>query len=271
MEENTFIILEKKIETYKYTSFKYLDYDDIKDYEVVLDKPDILLIYGFNTTAQISEIIFACNNIDVFLNYMTLYPNTLVKFIPESWHQKLKQLNYSDYAMMRDHWLSDLSSFNYDDSNIITATPKDAQEISDITRENAGISRAFYGDSKAFVETWIDGTNPSLTGMNARHNKVYLYLRDQKILGVALTCIYADDHPKGAVLWLREIAVRKTYHNQGIGRKLIMYALSDAKNQQAKRSFLMTDDLNIHAKHLYESIGFVPKTDEAQIDMISPK
>jgi ribosomal protein S18 acetylase RimI-like enzyme len=45
-------------------------------------------------------------------------------------------------------------------------------------------------------------------------------------------------------------------------------SLSYGKKHGAKRAFLMADDLNEHAIRLYKKIGFKPKEDECQIDMI---
>ena len=270
MNKETFHNLEEKVKSFKHTSFQYLAYEDIMTYEVVVDHSDMILIKGYQASLEMHEVIYACNDYDTFIALMKDQKHVLIKFIPESWYSRLKSLGYIDYAMMRDYWLNDLSDSHFSSLNISYGKLKDAKTISDITIENKGASRAFLGDDEDFIKSWIDGSNQTLESMKARSNHIYIYQENQHILGVALTCIYGDDSKKGPVLWFREIAVRKANHNQGIGRKLMMHALSEAYKNGAKRSFLMTDDLNIHAKHLYESIGFKADLNDAQIDMITP-
>ena len=270
MNKETFTRLELVTQTFQHTSFKYLGYEDIKDYNLVLETQEIILIYGTDQESKLSEIIYACNDFEIFRKNLETYNEVLVKFIPKEWHEKLKELGYIDYAILRDYWLDNLSEFNKKHPNVTFATIKDAKSISDITKENAGASRAFHGDSVDFISSWIDGSNTTLIDLKAKNNQVYTYKTDNQILGIALTCIYANYSPKGPVLWLREIAIKKGYHGQGIGRRIILSALSEGLRNGARRSFLITDDLNLNAKYLYESIGFKPKMDEQQIDMISP-
>ena len=270
MNKETFTRLELVTQTFRHTSFKYLSYEDIKDYNLVIETPEIILILGNDQASQRSEIIYACNDFEIFQRNLEAYKEVLVKFIPVEWHEKLKELGFIDYAIMRDYWLENLSEFNGKHPSVTFGTIKDAKTISDITKENAGASRAFHGDSVGFISSWIDGSNTTLIDLKAKNNQVYVYKTDNQILGIALTCIYANDSPKGPVLCLREIAIKKGYHGQGIGRSIILSALSEGFRYGARRSFLITDDLNANAKYLYESIGFKPKMDEEQIDMISP-
>lgn len=62
--------------------------------------------------------------------------------------------------------------------------------------------------------------------------------------------------------------VKPSYQNKGVGRKLIMKALSYGKKYGATRSFLAADECNEAGIHLYTSIGFIAGEDESQIDMI---
>ena len=51
------------------------------------------------------------------------------------------------------------------------------------------------------------------------------------------------------------IVVNASSQNQGIGRKLLSQALYYGQQKGAKRAFLMADDLNQNALHLYQKMG----------------
>ena len=263
--------IESKIEDYTYTSFKYLSFEDIKNYEVKKNTHDMIIIHGCDQMTKLDEVIYACHDFDLLVQELNNYQNSLIKHIPNEWVQKLKDLGFLEYAIFRDYWIQDITSFNDKYNQVKIAKLEDAKIISDITKENKGESRSFFGEHEDFMTSWILGTQNGLIDMKATHPRIYLYKEKNQILGVALTCIYGHDHIKGPVLWMREIAVKKAYHHQGIGKKLILTALFNAKNEGAKRSFLMADDLNRHAINLYEKIGYKPNLEEQEINMLTPK
>lgn len=83
-------------------------------------------------------------------------------------------------------------------------------------------------------------------------------------------CVATYDYQseKGPIVWIREIAVNPRFQNKGIGRRLIIKALSYGKKYRATRAFLAADENNVSAIHLYTSIGFLPGDNESQIDML---
>lgn len=271
MNIQEFHSIESKINQYQYTSFKYLSFDDLKDYEVKKNTNQMVFIHGVDPMSQLHEIIYACHDVEVLLKELAFYSHTLIKHIPKEWVSRLIDLGFVEYAIFRDYWIHDVSTFDDKYDEVQVATLEDAKIISEITRENQGESRSFYGENEDFIKSWILGTQLNLVDMEATHPKIYLYKEKNQVLGVALTCIYGHVHPKGSVLWMREIAVKKAYHHQGIGKKLMLTALSIAKDEGARRSFLMADDLNRHAINLYEKIGFQPNMDEQEINMLTPE
>jgi N-acetylglutamate synthase-like GNAT family acetyltransferase len=82
--------------------------------------------------------------------------------------------------------------------------------------------------------------------------------------------VYAADAPVGCVALipigdgiyeLSKMAVSPTMRGQGIGRKLIEYAIEQSRELGAKGLFLGSNSVLKNAVHLYESVGFkhVPK------------
>lgn len=50
---------------------------------------------------------------------------------------------------------------------------------------------------------------------------------------------------------------------------LLAQALAYGRAHGASRAFLAADECNTNALHLYQRMGFVPKADEVQIDMLA--
>jgi len=95
-----------------------------------------------------------------------------------------------------------------------------------------------------------------------------VHRENKKIVGVACAATYAHSSDKGAVVWVRELAVHPDFRRQGIGKRLLLQTLQYGAQHEAVRAFLHVDVQNIAAIHIYESVGFTPQEGEKQIDMI---
>jgi putative acetyltransferase len=60
----------------------------------------------------------------------------------------------------------------------------------------------------------------------------------------------------GGVFELAKMAVAKTYRGRGVGRKLLVHCIAQAKALGAKTLFLGSNGKLADAVHLYESVGF---------------
>ena len=61
---------------------------------------------------------------------------------------------------------------------------------------------------------------------------------------------------EGGAYELSKMAVSPALHGQGIGRKLLAYAIAEARNLGAKSLFLGSNSILKNAVHLYEAVGF---------------
>ena len=52
---------------------------------------------------------------------------------------------------LRDYWIQDITSFNDKYNQVLIAKLEDAKIISDITKENKGESRSFFGEHEDFM------------------------------------------------------------------------------------------------------------------------
>ena len=261
--------IQKQVQTYTYHAFHYVDWDEIMHFERVHIDHEGLFVYGFRKDHHIHELIWAVNHLHTLINYSKHYPNALLSFIPRDWKDELIKHGYHEYGVIRDYWLNDLSSF-HESSFLQQLTIKDAQEISDITKDCLMLSREFHGESYHDVIAWITNQDYYLQEVKARDTAIFGYHVNDHLVGVIFVSIYGDSSPRGPVLWVREIAVKRDYQGQGIGRKLMKHALCYGNQKGAMRSFLAADDLNHSAIHLYMSMGYTPNVDEEQIDMMTP-
>lgn len=120
-----------------------------------------------------------------------------------------------------------------------------------------GQSRGFTGESEQWFREWINGENEDINDMGGKNHAIIVHKTDGKIVGISCICTYGHDFEKGAVVFVRMIAVMPEYQGQGIGRNLLMQTLQYGVEYGAKRAFLHVDLENKNAVKLYESIGFV--------------
>lgn len=86
-----------------------------------------------------------------------------------------------------------------------------------------------------------------------------LYHREtQEIIGGAGLGSFAGLNPEDKIGEIRELFVRPSYRNLGLGRKLLEACLSNAKTMNYQRIYLETTPEMINAQRLFKSFGFSP-------------
>lgn len=86
-----------------------------------------------------------------------------------------------------------------------------------------------------------------------------LYHREtQEIIGGAGLGPFAGLNPEDRIGEIRELFVRPSYRNLGLGRKLLEACLSSAKTMNYQRIYLETTPEMINAQRLFKSFGFLP-------------
>ncbi len=83
------------------------------------------------------------------------------------------------------------------------------------------------------------------------NNIAYMAIMDDKVVGFAWGYILErlDDE---SMLYIHSVDTLEAYRNQGIGSALIKAFLDDAKKQNLRNTFLITDKGNIRANQLYQ-------------------
>lgn len=268
MEEEHFNKIQSKLKNYKYSTLNYYGYGDVKDYEVTLENDNIILIYGFNTQAKIHEYHWAANKVEDLINSLQGKKDFLISAIPHEWVPEFEKEGFVIRNAWKDFFLNNLEDIEpCDDFEFLSLD--EAEEASKITMKCKNQSRGFTGQTTEWIEEWVKGTEPSAAGCDTRNTNVLIERNNEhKIAGILCVGTYPNINTKGEILWIRELAVDPAFQNKGIGRKLIMKALSYGKKHNAVKSYLAADEENVGAIHLYESVGFVPSKGQSEIDMI---
>lgn len=267
MTDKEFINIQEKLKKFKYTSMQYIEYEQIQNYDEIHNDEKAIALYGYNNESKTYEYHWASNRIDDLLSIINnSNTNTLITFVPRSWTKELERYGFEIFAIWNDYFIPNIDSVK-SDTNPKIINADECENVSKVTLSCRGQSRGFTGQSKEWVKQWILGEAPAVPEYT-KNCAVLVHRIDGEIVGVICVGTYAHDSDKGAILWIREVAVLPEFQRRSIARELINQALVYGKKHGTKRAFLMADECNVHAIHLYKSLGFVANKDEAQIDMI---
>lgn len=106
-------------------------------------------------------------------------------------------------------------------------------------------------ESKSKVMEAID-----MTVDPASQSHLVVAEHDGKILGLALLNIGVSLRIGKRYLWLNELYVDNNYRNKGIGKKMLLYIIHWAEQEDIKAIELETGVNNSVTKHIYQSLGF---------------
>lgn len=87
--------------------------------------------------------------------------------------------------------------------------------------------------------------------LKKRNLKIILVFDKSKIIGYVS---YGFNKKRG---WIRGIAIKKNYRNQGIGKKLYKKAISEIKKKKIKIIVTRTWSSNTHSINLIKKMGFI--------------
>ncbi|MEG2091062.1 GNAT family N-acetyltransferase [Niameybacter sp.] len=265
--KDEYVKIQSRLDDFKYNSLKYTEFESIKTYNILYNDENIILIYGYNSEDKLNQYHWACNRVEILLKAMNSEnTDVLITFIPKEWVNPLKQADFEMYAVWNDYFSE---SINLADTKVdidkIQANEYD--KVSEVTLACRGQSRGFSGQTTEWVRQWVEGREPALPS-HAINSTILVKRLNTNVVGAICIATYAHESEKGAILWLREVAVHPNYQRKGIARELIKQAYQYGKTVGATRAFLMADECNEHAIHLYESMGFKGCPDEVEINMI---
>lgn len=101
------------------------------------------------------------------------------------------------------------------------------------------------------------------------HPDSHLYLLQQaeRIVGMLTLGIYHS--PTGSKAWIEDVVVDDSCRGKGYGKRLVEYAIAEARSYGVQQLMLTSNPLRIAANALYQQIGFERK--ETNCYRINPK
>lgn len=264
----------KKAQSLKYTSFTYLDMEDIIDIDsdLTIIKPEIIMMckiknkqYRLYWASETKEgFLNALNNVIALIDKRnTDSKDIYLEFIPPDFVPEMRNIGFIIASEFVDYWVNNLLDIKITvskDYEVKKILPDEYENVIRVTKSCNGYSRGFgfYSEPSEFIKEWAETENSCI--LNVKMNG--------EIAGVCFLNIYGFDSVKGPILWLRELAVSPKYHCRGIAHALIAEAFKWGIANGAKRSFLACDTENFTASKIYESFGYRRKDEHGQINMI---
>lgn len=267
IDRDKFDAIKVKLKDFKFISLEYAEYESVADFDIIKEDEEGLILLGKEKETDRFEVHWATNQVEVLLEQVKkLESDILVTFIPLEWKDYLINQGFKEYGFLRDYWIDQISKVNTDGIQIRFLGDNREKEASDLTYSCQWQSREFHGESEEWVKQWLDGTCPDASICS--NTNILVHEEAGTLAGIVCVGIYGETSEKGKVVWVREVAVNPSFQGKGLGQDLILQAIAYGKEQGAVRSFLMADELNEPAKHVYEKIGYVGSETEGQLDMV---
>lgn len=264
MNTAEFNLIKKCALTFRHSSFQYIDFDGLDDYQLIADNADLVLLWGFSAASQAWQYHWAADNVEDLIPSLTSNKSFILTFVPREWVPALESAGMQIRSIWHDYFRKSLDDIS-DDPEIepTLLSIHEAEEASEVTLQCAGLSRGFSGQSADWFREWLSSnemvSDPAILGHREPNGE---------LAGILCTGLYGQEDKQGGVVWIKEVAVKPAHQGKGIGRQLILQALHYGKRHGAQKAFLAVDEDNIGAIHLYESLGFVASEEEGEINMV---
>ena len=263
MNRDGFNNIKSKALLFKYSSFMYIEFENIVDYDLQVNTTELILMLGYNREAKSYEYIWATNDVNVLINTLKCKESFFLSFIPREWIKKFKNSGLRIRNAWHDYFIYNLDSIdlaNEDGFDYLALS--EINEASHITMECKGQSRGFTGQTSEWFREWLNSNS------EIKNTAILVKRTPAGVLcGILYVGIYGHKSKDGPTVWIKEVAVKPEYQNSGVARKLITQGLKYGREKGAKKAFLAVDEDNINAIHLYTSLGFMASKDDSEITM----
>ncbi|WP_352418094.1 GNAT family N-acetyltransferase [Proteiniborus sp.] len=98
--------------------------------------------------------------------------------------------------------------------------------------------------------------------LNNGDHIILVYKESNKIIGFIIIGLYGANNQN---CFIRNVGVLEAERGKGIGKKLMLFGLKEAKEEGALKAMLWVGYDNVIARNMYEQIGFRLDEDEAEV------
>lgn len=239
-------------------------------FEIVAENEDIILLYGKNDDFGLMQMHYAFNAPGCFLRHTEKYDGFLMTFVDDKIAANLKEEGFEIFGVWRDYFNEDIAAYG-EEQGLTPLTEDGYARASQITLACKNQSRGFMGQTAEWIAGWMKNANQKPGENEIRDATILTHSENGEMAGIICLGIYGHESERGAILWIRELAVHPDYQRRGIATKLLRQGLGYGAMHGAKRSFLAADELNAGALKIYERLGFVRDGDEHETALYKPE
>lgn len=113
MDRTEFYKIKTKALSFKYSAFNYIEFDDIKSYNLLVSSDSLILVLGYNQEAETHEYIWAANNVYELLKSLKYIDKYIISFIPKDWVSELNSNGLQIRNAWHDYYLNDLDKKDF--------------------------------------------------------------------------------------------------------------------------------------------------------------
>jgi GNAT superfamily N-acetyltransferase len=233
------------VKRFQYTSLKYAEFDDISNSVICINNDESIFLYSI--VGDKVTIDWAASSMKSFFDGLEETIGIIsqdqtikqidIEFIPEHYVSKMEELGFITTSEWIDFWNNSLETLYVEQPNSVIIRrirENEYQVASEITKSCRDCSRGYKGETSEWIKEWNESENSC----------IFVAEKIDEIIGICCVSLYGFDSEKGVILWIREVAVKPSYHSQKIGLNLVAFAINWGKSNDALRSFLACDVKN---------------------------
>ncbi|MBU5437367.1 GNAT family N-acetyltransferase [Tissierella sp. MSJ-40] len=205
------------------------------------------LLWGVNEIKDLKETIEKIKMENEDVNFIFRYAGKLDEVIEKK--EIIRQWGYEEKDLYVGYFC-DLHTLLVD----LPYTPIEYLDLKDIDN--------FLLLDREIFNTFNISRQELIDWLNSEDYIILIYKEKDIIKGFVVMSLYGDNKQS---CFVRSLGVCERERKKGIGKKLMLFGLKEAKKKGALKSMLWVDLNNIIARNLYEQIGYIIDRNEAEI------
>ncbi len=205
---------------------------------------DIELLWGVDDLENLHNFLDKITCEEPELTFTFRYSGDLDDVIKKK--DIIKAWGYSPKNLYVGYFYHDIRDIQIEDDDIFIAVRSDLNEILELEGEI------------------FDSMNISKTELEEliEYDIVLVYKTNNSVKGFLIMEIYGE---KDKNCFIRSLGVKKNERGKGIGKKLLLKGLQEAKRKYVVNSMLWVDKENTIARDLYEKVGYKLNKQESEV------
>ena len=101
--------IKDNLNKFEYHSMAYMEYEEIKEYNILYNDETVILIHGYSLEDQFYKYHWACNEVSTLVNLAGIKETKgLISFVPKEWVESLKEVGFKMYAVWNEYFVGSI-------------------------------------------------------------------------------------------------------------------------------------------------------------------